>query len=63
MNFYFHCSDGLKLGNSKHWSEVLKVMTGESEMSADAILEYFKPLHDFLTKENKKSRQRLANKK
>lgn len=62
LQTYFLCSDGLKLGNSKHWSEVLKIMTGESDMSADAILEYFKPLHDFLIEENKKSRRRLANK-
>lgn len=45
------------MGGSKHWSEALKVMTGETELSADAILEYFKPLHDFLMIEN----QRLAS--
>lgn len=45
--------DGLSLGNSKHWSEVLKVITnGETELSADAILEYFAPLQEFLKKEN-----------
>lgn len=44
------------MGGSKHWSEALKAITGEKKMSADAILEYFKPLHDFLTVEN----QRLA---
>lgn len=49
----FH-SDGLKLGGSKHWSEVLRIMTGNDAMSADAILEYFKPLHDFLKEANKK---------
>lgn len=45
--------DGLSLGKSKHWSEVLKVITnGETELSADAILEYFAPLQEFLKKEN-----------
>lgn len=29
-------------------------MTGDAAMTADAILEYFKPLHDFLKEENKK---------
>lgn len=54
MNIF--CSDVLKLGASKHWSEALKIMTGNAEMSADALLEYFKPLHDFL----KDANQRLA---
>lgn len=60
MKFLWLCSDGLKLGASKHWSEVLKIITGEHEMSADAFLEYFKPLHDFLIKENKKNLRRFA---
>lgn len=29
-------------------------MTGNAEMSADAMLEYFKPLHDFLKDANKR---------
>lgn len=49
--------NGLKLGASKHWSAALKEITGESEMNASALLEYFKPLQDFLKTEN----QRLAN--
>lgn len=44
-------SDGLKLGASKHWSEVLKIMTGETELKADAILEYFQPLQQVLDDE------------
>lgn len=44
--------DGLKLGGSKHWREALKAITGESEMTADALLEYFEPLHKFLATEN-----------
>lgn len=43
---------GLKLGLSKHWNEALFEMTGESDISAAAILEYFKPLSDFLDREN-----------
>lgn len=47
---------GLSLGSSKHWSETLSIITnGEHEMSADAILEYFKPLYEFLVEENKKA--------
>lgn len=45
--------DGLSLGRSVHWSKVLKLITnGETQLSADAILEYFKPLQDFLEEEN-----------
>lgn len=45
--------DSLSLGSSVHWSKVLKSITnGETELSADAILEYFKPLQDFLELEN-----------
>lgn len=46
--------DGLKLGASKHWSDVLEVMTHERAISAVAIKEYFNPLYDFLKEENKR---------
>ncbi|KAF2889091.1 hypothetical protein ILUMI_17082, partial [Ignelater luminosus] len=45
---------GLSLGASRHWKVVLKEITGESELSASAILEYFKPLYEFLKHENSK---------
>lgn len=45
--------DGLSLGASKHWSETLSILTdGETKLSADAILEYFEPLDQFLKNEN-----------
>lgn len=43
----------LSLGSSKPWPDAMEVLTGEREMSADAILEYFKPLYDWLVEENK----------
>lgn len=44
---------GLKKGLSAHWSETLSILTnGETELSADAILEYFEPLDKFLLNEN-----------
>ena len=46
--------DGLSLGASKHWSEALKAMTGETEITGEAIVEYFAPLLEFLEKENEK---------
>ena len=45
----------LKLGASKPWKDVMEVMTGQREMSTAAFREYFKPLEDWLIKENKKN--------
>lgn len=45
---------GLSLGLSKHWKKSLKEMTGEDDLSADAILEYFEPLYKFLKSHNEK---------
>lgn len=47
-------SAGLKLGASEHWSVALEALTGDKKMSAAALLDYFKPLHDFLIVENKR---------
>ncbi|XP_058820823.1 angiotensin-converting enzyme-like [Topomyia yanbarensis] len=44
----------LSLGASKPWPDAMEILTGERKMSADAILEYFKPLHDWLSQENKR---------
>jgi hypothetical protein len=44
----------LELGNSKHWSIALEVLTGDKEMSAQPVLDYFKPLIDWLKQENVK---------
>ena len=43
----------LEKGRSKPWPQVLKEATGEKELNADAILEYFKPLHMWLEKQRK----------
>jgi peptidyl-dipeptidase A len=51
--------DGLKLGLSKHWSVALEAMTGEKVIDGGALLEYFKPLYDFLKKENEKGSGRM----
>ncbi|XP_049283959.1 angiotensin-converting enzyme-like [Anopheles funestus] len=46
---------GLSLGRSVHWSDALKAMTGETELRTDALLEYYKPLYEFLKEENAKA--------
>lgn len=46
---------GLSLGSSVHWSRALELMTGgETELSAEPILEYFEPLYKYLKEENVK---------
>lgn len=44
--------EGLQLGLSQHWSVALEKMTGERVISGAAVLEYFKPLYDFLKAKN-----------
>lgn len=46
--------DVLKLGSSRPWQEVLKEMTGQSNISAKSFLSYFKPLLNWLVDENVK---------
>ncbi len=43
----------LAMGASKPWPDALKAFTGSREMSGKPMLEYFKPLMDWLKKQNK----------
>ncbi|CAO1336227.1 unnamed protein product [Diamesa serratosioi] len=43
----------LELGSSKPWPDALEVMTGQRKLDVNAMLEYFKPLEDWLINENK----------
>jgi peptidyl-dipeptidase A len=53
---------GLELGMSEHWGVALNELTGSDEMSSSALVEYFKPLYDFLKEENRKTRiQRMSS--
>ncbi len=45
----------LELGSSKPWKEVIEVMTGVPGMRTEAFNEYFKPLEEWLRKENEKN--------
>lgn len=42
----------LKLGSSVSWQEAMEKITGQREMSAKAVLEYFQPLTEWLKKQN-----------
>lgn len=43
------------MGKARHWKDVLKMLTkGKSDkLSAEGLLEYFQPLHDWLKSVNK----------
>jgi peptidyl-dipeptidase A len=43
----------LALGASRPWPEALEAMTGERQMDAGALLEYFTPLQGWLKEQNK----------
>jgi len=50
----------LKLGASRPWKEAMQLMTGQPEMSTDALREYFMPLEKWLIKENKKQNTKVG---
>jgi peptidyl-dipeptidase A len=43
----------LEMGASKPWPDALQAFTGSREMSGKAMIEYFKPLMEWLKKQNK----------
>ncbi len=43
----------LSLGASKPWPDALEVMTGQRQMDAGALLEYFQPLQAWLKQQNR----------
>ncbi|PSN41387.1 Angiotensin-converting enzyme [Blattella germanica] len=45
----------LQMGSSKPWPDAMEVLTGQREMDASGLLDYFKPLSEWLEKENKKT--------
>ncbi|XP_075436513.1 angiotensin-converting enzyme [Ascaphus truei] len=47
--------DAMKLGISKPWPDAMEMITGQRTMSAHALLDYFKPLTDWLIEQNAKN--------
>ena len=43
----------LEAGQSRPWPGVLEIFTGQCEIDATAIADYFKTLDDWLTAQNK----------
>ncbi|NXA93401.1 ACE enzyme, partial [Melanocharis versteri] len=52
--------DALKLGFSKPWPEAMQHITGQPNMSAEALLSYFEPLMAWLEEENQKNGEVLG---
>ncbi|VVC45911.1 Zinc finger C2H2-type,Peptidase M2, peptidyl-dipeptidase A [Cinara cedri] len=50
----------LKLGSSKPWFEAMELLTGQREMDAGPLLNYFNPLYEWLKNENKKTGEQLG---
>ncbi|HXZ11939.1 MAG TPA: M2 family metallopeptidase [Candidatus Sulfotelmatobacter sp.] len=49
----------LAMGKSRPWPEALEALTGEKQMDATAILDYYAPLKQWLDEQNKKSGAKL----
>lgn len=43
------------MGSSKPWPDAMEALTGQREMSALPLLDYFRPLQEWLEKENKRT--------
>lgn len=50
----------MKLGASKPWPEAMAMITGQTQMSAKPLMEYFNPLINWLKEENKKNNDILG---
>ncbi|XP_018410702.1 PREDICTED: angiotensin-converting enzyme isoform X3 [Nanorana parkeri] len=52
--------DAMKLGYSKPWPDVMEVITGQRNMSANALLKYFEPLTNWLIEQNQNNKETLG---
>lgn len=50
----------LKLGSSKSWFNAMELLTGQREMDAGPLLNYFRPLYEWLKIENKRTGEYLG---
>nr|XP_019588537.1 PREDICTED: angiotensin-converting enzyme isoform X1 [Rhinolophus sinicus] len=50
----------MQLGFSKPWPEAMELITGQPNMSASAMMNYFKPLLDWLLTENARHGEKLG---
>lgn len=57
---FIFCRKALELGFSKPWPEAMQMITGQPNMSAEALLTYFQPLTNWLINENLKNKDNLG---
>lgn len=50
----------LELGSSKPWQDAMEKISNTRQMDANGLLEYFKPLTEWLTEENKKTNEYIG---
>lgn len=50
----------LELGNSKPWTEALESITGGTKIDAQPLLNYFKPLYDWLQENNRANNRKVG---
>ncbi|GLH09200.1 Angiotensin-converting enzyme [Gryllus bimaculatus] len=50
----------LQLGSSRPWPEALEAVTGSRRMDASGLLDYFKPLYEWLKAENARTGERVG---
>ena len=48
-------SELMSLGSSVPWQEAMEAMTGERRLDPGPLLEYFRPLQEWLREENRKN--------
>ncbi|XP_026535627.1 angiotensin-converting enzyme [Notechis scutatus] len=53
-------SEAMQAGSSRHWQDILQQLTGTNKMDASALLEYFKPVIEWLKEENGKNNETLG---
>ena len=46
----------MRLGRSRPWPDALEAATGQRELSATALRDFFQPLEDWLRRENEQKR-------
>ena len=57
--FLIH-SEMLRMGKSEPWQDAMEAITGQREMSAVAIKEYFAPLMEWLQKKNQENGEHIG---
>ncbi|XP_045527221.1 angiotensin-converting enzyme-like isoform X2 [Pieris brassicae] len=50
----------LKLGSSRPWPDAMEALTGQRNMDASGVMEYFQPLYDWLKAENERTGEHIG---